>query len=553
MSTDVNKPKLDANGQPLPQQPQGPISVSGTPITAVEGGVGQPTPQGTATGRKPSGSGRFTNIQGYLQANQGAGEKIAGQIGQDVKKQTEKLGQAVGQAGAIGSQLQAERDRLANVGSLQTQLQTDPTKVNVEQFRQISTGQTALNPIQQQAQQTFDTAQGELGRVQQLAGQTGTEAGRFELLRQSLGRPGYSRGQQKLDQLLVQAGGGGNVLSQLQQQTQQQARAGEQLLGGTQADIQSQIGALGTQAKTAQETLTGALGQLDNPATPDIDESAGSLGGLQKELTTRAAQKKAELQSMYDAARKGLETGEIDRETAIALGIAQPGQTDIMLGSLTNEDLLSRLSKGFDDVTTSQAAEEHHVAESEALKKLAGLTGPTAIDLDKAQLGTAGVGAKIDAGQLQKDIEANRAGLQQQFEGTQLDPFAAQRLMAGAAKRLINQTGQVKGNKDLQRLVDTFTGAEAGVSGRANDRLGNIGGLSYGRIQGNSQDLVGNLRAYLQAYGAKPEIVDQLTKKLSGEQVKNALMHEGGFSDEISKRMSTEKEKLGLNRTLKIK
>jgi hypothetical protein len=58
----------------------GPLQTVGT---AAPGGMAAPD-------KRPQGSGRFTNLQKYIQANQGAGQRIAGQVGKGVKQEIGK-------------------------------------------------------------------------------------------------------------------------------------------------------------------------------------------------------------------------------------------------------------------------------------------------------------------------------------------------------------------------------------------------------------------------------------------------------------------------------
>jgi hypothetical protein len=598
-------------GQPedKDKQPQeGAISVSGAPSAAVGGGLGQPSGPSAPATRKASGSGRFTNIQSYLQANQGSGEKIAGQIGQKVGQQTQKLGEAVQTAQGVNPQLEAERQRIAQASGFAQQVQEDPTKLldKTQQFRQLATGQTGLQPIQQQAQQAFDVAQGQLGQVQQLSNLTGSEGGRFELLRQAMGRPSYTRGQQRLDQLLIQSSGG-DILGQLQKDTAAKARAGEQLLGSTRGDIENQLADLGTQAQEAQKLLTGTLGTWDDPTTPE-NEATGALGGLQTDLTTRAGQQQARLEDMYNRARAGLQSGEIDRDVAEMLGLTgltigtpglAPGRSDVvqklgpagqqlLIGDISSEDLLSRLQKGFSTVTPSSVATEADYNRLQALKQLAGQTGPTPIELDKTQLGQAGVAAKMNAEQLQKDIQSRLGALQQQYEGTAVDALASQKLLAGLASRSMDQllnksdtellqqfnpgilqsankqfvaNEAAKIRKDLESRKTQFANLEAQQAQTniiPDEISGGNFGLTYGQLT-SGQGLTSALQRYLQAMTAGQDemrtgptrISSALMPLVSDQAIMEAMG--SGFGTEMQRRLQQQYTDLGLGRTLRIK
>lgn len=262
---------------------------SGVGSSALGAGVGM-TPAAA-----PAGSG-FTNIQKYIAANKGAGEKLAGRIGQDVERSEGAVKKAVDDTGAVGNQIQAEKDRIAQASGFAQQVNTDPTQLlgNLDAFSQLRTGQTAAGQIQQAGQTAFDTAQSKLNTLNEQAKMAGTEGGRFQMLQQALGRPTYNKGQQRLDQLLVQSGGGG-VLGKLQQDSAAAAQAAKGTLGTAQTGFTKGLGEVGTLATDAQKLIKDTLGglgaQADDPNTPDVDESkgAGAFGNLQAALQKRAS------------------------------------------------------------------------------------------------------------------------------------------------------------------------------------------------------------------------------------------------------------------------
>lgn len=386
-----------------------PSQVSGA-ASAISPGA-PATPQ-AANAQKPQGSGRFTNLQQYMQANQGAGEKLAGQIGNKVGEQTQKLTDATKSAGAVGDQLNAERQRIAQATNYSQQIQQDPNQLaanddTVNSVRQLATGQNNLGGLQQQAQTAFSTAQGQLGNVQQLASMTGNEAGRFELLRQALGRPSYTNGQQRLDQVLLQ-NGGQNLLGQLQQNTTNQAKAGEQLLGTTQTNLGKQFTTAGQEAKSAQDLINRSLGTIDDPTT-EADDSSGAFGTLQSDLRKRQQDYIAQQQGLYDNLTGGIGAGipggdintqqdSFNQDALNMLGL-KTGQ------NLYNVDLKQVLNPQFSasNVTEQNIANPEDVAKYNALAKLSGNTSSPY--LTNAQAGTA-QGLKVDTNNLQDALKS---------------------------------------------------------------------------------------------------------------------------------------------------
>lgn len=273
-------PPNDPN-QPNPNQPQS----NGI-------GMGQ-TPANPA---QPKGSGRFTNLQKYVSANQGAGEKIGNRIGSQVEGQAGQVRQGIQQAKTgFQQQIDPEKQRIAGAEALTQealgntqQFVNDPTKFN--QFQQLRNAQTAqINPLELQQQQL------QAQKAQQMAANANTEQGRFQLLKGAFANPRYTTGLGRLDQLFLQS-------SPALKQLQQQSKATTQGLGGeldaTRAYSQQELAGLQDQAKVAQQGIQTAVGREDDPTTPE-DESSGAFGGLSKDLFGRLGTKQQELDTQY--------------------------------------------------------------------------------------------------------------------------------------------------------------------------------------------------------------------------------------------------------------
>lgn len=290
------------NEDPNKEQPSGQtLQTVGTATPAGQSPSGTPTANSMANNlaqQQRQGSGRFTNLQKYIQANKAGGQRIAQQVGSGFNKQYEKeatqakdyyskLGTSIGEANKIvgqeGTGQQFQKDlqgmgtamqgltykplydeeqfkatyqqptgnltelerqnqynaelekfkRQQDVAALQNFRQAqDPLEQinaftqnpNFQQFQDLQAGRAVnenLLALQQQR------ALSEAGQAADLARQTqaglGTESGRFEMLRKAFGKtPGYTTGQQRLDQVLFGQGGG---LTGLQGDVTQKARA----------------------------------------------------------------------------------------------------------------------------------------------------------------------------------------------------------------------------------------------------------------------------------------------------------------------------------------
>lgn len=359
----VEDPTLeeDEQGQPVGEEQITAAPAAPSPGAAPGGGTtptGSTPARGTPAATARRGSGRFTNLQKYLQANTQA--DYAGRIGQQFEQQKGEVERGIEEARAgVEAAAQPELQRLQGAQQQIQQTLAAPTQATAEQqqaFQQFRTGQTA--DVGRDISQQQQAAQA-LGKQAALVG---TEPGRFELLRQTFGTPTYSRGQGRLDQLLLQGQSG--QLRNLQQQAQQAAQAGQagieqlqQTIGG----YQQQIGELGRQAQEAAQT--------------GVTEA---ITGAQTGLEERAQKLQKQRQQEYQQALTGLgelgQTGYINPQLAAQLGITEGTQ----LFGVTGQELQSILAgtgaagRAELPVQAGAVATEEDVSRLQALSQLAG-------------------------------------------------------------------------------------------------------------------------------------------------------------------------------------
>ena len=165
--------------------------------------------QGSAPGvSAPTSSGRFTNLNNYLQANtnynaQGGG--VAGQVASGLESQGKSLAAGLNaDQQDFGTKAQASRVQY-DPQFTQNTLQ-DPTKV-VADPNALSQWNRQLSGQYQgpKALQNQSILQNQAQDYQTRADQTGSEGGRFQLLSSTFNNPSYSSGQQQLDNLFLQA------------------------------------------------------------------------------------------------------------------------------------------------------------------------------------------------------------------------------------------------------------------------------------------------------------------------------------------------------------
>jgi len=195
--------------------------------------------------KKPKGSGRFTNINKYLNANQGGGQQIAsavgGKINKNLNSQAEKtkgyntqLNQNIDQAtqantlaGQQNQQLQQIGENIENNTGLANQnkdlginaFTQDP---NFGKFQSFQSGKEVNENLLGVRQQDLANAAAQYTQDSQQALQNlATQSGRFGLLKDSFGgnrNPQYSTGQQRLDEIFFAREGADGIRSGVQDQ-----------------------------------------------------------------------------------------------------------------------------------------------------------------------------------------------------------------------------------------------------------------------------------------------------------------------------------------------
>lgn len=274
-------------------------------LTGTGGGTASPMSNPAQANRQ--GSGRFTNMQKYVQANQQGAQNLAQRVGtgiqnqlnakeKDVSQASNKVKQDIDTGNQAVQTAQGQQKELANIGEgfkagsgfsalsadrgqfgqAQEQLKSFATNPNYGAFKTFQSGnaidEQGLNTAQQNAAQNAQNYQNLFKQRQQ---QIGTGTGREQALSEFVGgqgqavRPAYSTGQRKLDQLVM--GQNAQALQSLidrvggNQANVAQALSGVEqnatnLSGLTQAE-QDTINAINQSAKAAQGNFQGAFDQ----------------------------------------------------------------------------------------------------------------------------------------------------------------------------------------------------------------------------------------------------------------------------------------------------
>jgi len=296
----------------------------------------------------PSKSGSYTNLRSYLDANKGAGKQMAEQVSSGIQEQ---VGKTQEQLGNVQSQFQqnVQQGGVNQNQQMLDQLRTDPTQVNQQDFSRLRDA-TYQGPQSFGANQqpSYQQVQQDMGQIQQQADATQTGAGQRALLQDQYGRPSYGSGEQRLDQLFLQAPG--------------ESRQ-------TFADLREQVGGLAPQLQQMQEQGTQdiAARQAETQATREGARTA--IGGASTDYATQVRDALAARQAQRPEAQAALEArisgGQLTPEDYAAMGLETGTRTYNMMQN--PEGMISNST--FDP---TKAISQDEFARSQALAQLGG-------------------------------------------------------------------------------------------------------------------------------------------------------------------------------------
>lgn len=329
-----------------------PLLGGGQSSTISSGGPIAPTSSGPSQQRS---SGRFVNLQKYLQANKDfnkEGGGIAGRVTEKVQEKGQQTSQGIGQLSS-GFQQQAQGGRIQYNAGLIGQAIADPTAATKDPGRfaaikQQMSGQYG-GPQNLQQVDGYQQSQQQVQNLQDIAQNSQAPGGRFNLLKQTFNRPTYSTGQTRLDSLLLNRGD----KSQLQNliNTSQQV-AQDQTQGLSSAEQQaSQL------ASQYQQEAAGTAAQTEETFRTGINDFTGGLNRLVDQARAQQEAARAEL-------AKRLNSGKFTNNDLAKLGIGA-GE------SLYNIDP-SDFIRVAQDPTVSTVATREDYAKANALLQLIG-------------------------------------------------------------------------------------------------------------------------------------------------------------------------------------
>lgn len=352
---------------------EGGSAVATGPQSSVITGTQASGTAGTAKTNAPDNPGNFVGIKQYLDANKPQAQKLGDQTAGIINQSADEARQGVSALNQEATEKIKGVDKLDT--PLASRLQHTPETLNQDERNKIKSTASATY----KGPQSFTDLTGYLDaqKKSQTATQniekSGTEEGRMGLISQINSKP-RTQGMNVFDNALLQAGGGREKLSQAAQANQ---------------DVK------GSLDQTTQN-IQGQIGRVDDPSTPDIDESSGAMGntakaqadaykriqdslsGFNQNLQSKLDATRASELANYNNARQDITDDTLSASTLASLGI-DPGRRlyDANLQSYFNE----YDPAGF--INRENVASQEDYAREAALADLAGID-PTLSDSSQA-------------------------------------------------------------------------------------------------------------------------------------------------------------------------
>lgn len=417
---------------------------------------------------RPAMPGNRPNIQQYLQANQGAGQKLASGITGGFQKQVNKFGEEVGKTrGALESGSRPLEQKLGDEGSQFAQSSfKDPQSLlnqqsQLDEFRRLQ-GQGYkgdISSLQQNVANQQMALQGRLAGLDESAKGSATETGRFQLLRNTFGQPNYTQGQQRLDQLFLQAQPGVN--RQLQQNLQSMSgQAGQQAQAfGT--DATARLEALNKLSADRAAQIAGLLKTGTDTAGLETDISGRGL----EDIGVSSQQRLAQAQEAVNAVpglRERLAKNQLTPEDLQALGLKAGTQ-------LYDTDLSKYITQDQRTPTLTGVADPTEFARYRALQQLAGDNSGDIFG------GAAEVGGFRP---YEYDVDRLNAAIQQQRNYNEVERVNAMKQTLGIIAPAL--VGNINNADDLQREMLEY------VRRQSRDPNAQIGGKGWQHYITNS-------------------------------------------------------------------
>lgn len=378
MAINAEQNQLDqANKQNEANSQSAPTTGGGAASTTTSGRVASFSSGAPQQGS--TGSGRFTNLQKYLGANQGATDRLYQGIGNKIEKTSEgKKQEADTQAGAVREGIEAANQNLNRGQGYYNQMKDQGFNAQdfvsdqdrLTDYAKFQGGQAVdVNALNKQNQDAQTAAMQLQNNYQQRANQVGSEEGRFGLLKETYGQtaPNYTTGQQRLDNLFLQAGSGGKV-GALQNDVRNNLNTATQNLNALTGEATQNIGNIGTNQTNLAKNLLDTSTGMENSFVQNLESQ---IPGVNQQRQADIANARKELSRLVASNTPGgVSTGmPLSDQFLQQVGLDRGMRTYNAFGGTQNLEELARIGR---DATNAQdLATQADADQYNALAKLA--------------------------------------------------------------------------------------------------------------------------------------------------------------------------------------
>lgn len=318
--------KLDEENDPNNQGQAG-QNISGQSTSFSTGVPGQ-----EASGKSQKGSGQYTNIQTYLDANKSQAGEMGSQVANKITSTGQEARDQIGTAsqdfskqvdqGTIKDLGRAQADASGIVDQAKSQAYNQKLSDDqMNRFKEVSTAQYK-GPQDFESANVYQPTNEKVQKTQSYAQMSDSEPGRYQLLNEVFARPDYTAGQKNLDNLLISGDSGtkqklmdartavgdvGGLFSKAQADARAQAQA---RTGEIDAVRSAALGDFTSKRDARSGEVDARLGDVKNRWADEYNQYANMLGnykGGDMNLTSQQA-KKLELmngQGIYNLLANG--------------------------------------------------------------------------------------------------------------------------------------------------------------------------------------------------------------------------------------------------------
>lgn len=335
--------QLDEN-DPNKKTQQGGVNISGQSTSFATNVPGQES----GTSSKGKGSGQYTNIQSYLDANKDQANQMGQKITSNVSAEADNATSKIQDFSSKAPTVQAYDP---NAAIQKATALTDDEKAQYKEQKKTGgyTGPATVDGVS-----GYQDVQKAASSAAQNVQNAGTETGQQQLLKQTYARPQYSAGENRLDQALLQNSAGSRA--SLENLSQKYAGL-DKMFSDASTSVGNSINAANAQALANRNAFAGAEKSAREALINPIQARADQLNTSNKDLVSRIQSDTSdEILSEETLKALGLNEGTRLFDMNIA-NYLNPDLTPVGLNNAATADERQKyaaLSALFDDPTMSQ-------------------------------------------------------------------------------------------------------------------------------------------------------------------------------------------------------